>query len=199
MIFRTMFGLVIASTLLTACGGGSDSSSSESSRSNNDTKKLSCTSTYSGDLVPSCDTESASLKSGIESLTIVKGTRTKTMDIKCNEGAVVGTSIADYKSGDVRINISGIKTDSCKIFLTAPVTKTINSQQDIDELLDWGNDPDYEDPNMNSNCSKAVLDNSSSEITESMIRACSGSLKIDFKFTDADNKDHLFTLKHTIK
>ncbi|MCF6189829.1 MAG: hypothetical protein L3J51_05090 [Cocleimonas sp.] len=187
MHFKTLFSVIVASLFLTACGGGGSSSNA---------KKLSCSSTHSGDLIPDCDTESTMLKSGVESLDIVKGKRTETVNLNCTEGSVAGTSIADYNSGEVSIDVTGTNGDiSCKMYFTSPLAKTITTQ-DIDELLEWGDDPA---DRTSTTCPDDVLDNDSSDITEDMIKSCSGSLQVDFEFTDSNEKEHEFTLKYTIK
>jgi len=192
MRFKMLSTLVVTSLFLTACGG-SDSSLSA--------RKLSCSSTHSGDLISDCGTDSATLKSGVESLDIVKGKRTETINLNCLEGSVAGTSIADYNTGEVSISVSGTNGDiSCKMYFTSPLVNTITTQQDIDELLEWGDDPQAPDF-ISSDCPQEILDDtgSSDDITEDMIKSCSGSLQIDFDFTDTNNKNHLFTLKYTIK
>ena len=193
MHFKTLFSVVVASLFLTACGGGGSSLAAA--------KKLSCSSTHSGSLIPDCDNESAKLKSGIESLDIVKGKRTETVDLNCTDGSIAGTSIADYNTGEASFNVSGTNgTVSCKMYFKSPLVKTITTQQHIDELLEWGDDP--QDPNFtSSDCPEEILDEtvSAADISEDMIKSCSGSLQVDFDFTDTNNKSHLFTLKHTIK
>jgi len=193
MHLKIIFTIIVSSLLITACDSNTE-------------KKLSCTpTTHSGSLIPNCDTDSAKLESSVESLNIIKGKRTKTVDLTCNDGSIAGGSITDYNVGKTTINVSGSTSASCEMnFNPSPLNtnKKITTQEEIDALLEWGEDPqDASYDSSTSTCPEEVLDNifSPNDISDGMIQACKGSFKVDFEFTDENDINHSFTLNYTIK